>query len=129
MIVCSVPSVGSVRTTSYPGVSVGTMMALTRLWRGASGSVTAKMVVKAAMFAPVVNHLCALMIHSSPSWTAVDEISVGSEPATSGSVSPTDDRIWPATSGLSQRSRCSGLAFSCSMSESCMDQVPTAFWP
>jgi hypothetical protein len=105
------------------------MIADTRPCRSASGSVTAKIVVKAAMLAPVVNHLCALITHSSPSRTAVDAISVGSEPATSGSVRPTDDRISPSTSGLSHRSRCSSLAFSISIRESCMDHVPTAFCP
>ena len=57
---------------------------------GASGSVTAKTVVNAAIDAPVVNHLCALTTHSSPSSTAVARTPVGSEPATSGSVIPID---------------------------------------
>ena len=57
---------------------------------GGSGSVSQKTVVKAARLAPVVNHLWPLITHSSPSSRAVVCMSVGSEPATSGSVSPTE---------------------------------------
>ena len=56
----------------------------------ASGFVIAKQVVKAARLAPLVNHLWPLITHSSPSRTARVCISVGSDPATSGSVSPTE---------------------------------------
>ena len=59
-------------------------------WPSALGSVMAKQVVKAARFAPLVNHLWPLITHSSPSSTAVVCIRVGSEPATSGSVRPTE---------------------------------------
>ena len=34
-----------------------------------------------------MNHLCPLMTHSSPSWTAVVPMTVGSAPALNGSVS------------------------------------------
>ena len=56
----------------------------------ASGSVKAKQVVNAARLAPLVNHLWPLITQSSPSSTARVCIRVGSEPATSGSVRPTD---------------------------------------
>ena len=84
------PIVGTARTISYPGVSVGTMIDENFACPSASGSVIAKTVVKAAREAPLVNHLWPLITHSSPSSTAVVCISVGSEPATSGSVRPTD---------------------------------------
>ena len=53
-------------------------------------------------------------------------MSVGSEPATSGSVSPTDGKISPATIGVSQRSFCCGVPYRCSMIESCIETLPTA---
>ena len=59
-------------------------------WRPASGSVSQNTVVKAARSAPDVNHLWASITHSSPSRRAVAFISVGSDPATSGSVRPTE---------------------------------------
>jgi len=59
---------------------------LKRSCAGASGSVTHITVEKAAMLAPLVNHLCPLMTHSSPSCTARVRKPVGSAPETSGSV-------------------------------------------
>ena len=35
----------------------------------------------------------------------------------------------PATSGFSQRSLCSSLAYRWSMIESCIEALPTAIWP
>ncbi len=66
------------------------MIAEKRWCGAASGSVMAKMVVKAARLAPLVNHLCAFTTQWSPSSRAADCMRVGSEPATSGSVKPTE---------------------------------------
>jgi hypothetical protein len=91
-------------------VSVGTTIAeKRRCGLGASGSVSQNTVVNAALLAPVVNHLCAETTHSSPSSRADDSISVGSEPATSGSVSPTEGKISPCTMGSSQRRFCASV--------------------
>jgi hypothetical protein len=86
-------------------------------------------VVNAASRAPVVNHLWPLITQWSPSGSARVCMSVGSEPATSGSVIPTDERISPLTSGASQRCCCSAVPNPASMAESCMDTDPTAIWP
>ena len=59
--------IGMLRTSSNPGVSVGTMIWLARAWRGASGSVTAMTMAKAAPSADDVNHLCPSMTQASPS--------------------------------------------------------------
>ena len=66
-------------------------------------------IAKAAPSAPDENHLCPSITHSSPSRTARVCSSVGSEPATPGSVIEKNDRISPATSGASQRSFCSSV--------------------
>ena len=64
-----------------------------------------------------VNHLCPLITHSSPSSTAVVDISTGSEPAWSGSVMENPDRSRPARRGWSHRSFCAGLPKLASTSE------------
>ena len=63
----------------------------------------------AAPSAPEVNHLCASITHSLPSRSAAAAQSVGSEPATSGSVMPKKERTSPATSGRRNRSFCSSV--------------------
>src|SRR5215207_7645676 len=57
----------------------------------------------------VENHLWPSITHSSPSRTARVRSSVGSDPATSGSVIENADRRSPASSGASQRSFCSSV--------------------
>ena len=61
-------------------------------------------------FAPEMNHLWPLITQSSPSFTAFVWISVGSEPATSGSVIAKHERARPSASGRRYRSFCSGVA-------------------
>src|SRR5436309_3544510 len=86
------------RTSSYPGVSVGTRIIEARRCGSASDSVTTITIPNAAPSAPDENHLCASITHSSPSRSARPRSSVGSEPATSGSVMPKKERTSPATS-------------------------------
>ena len=69
-----------------------------------SGSVTTMTMPKPAPSAPDENHLCALITHSSPSSSARPCSPVGSEPETSGSVIPKNDRVAPETSGSRKRS-------------------------
>ena len=64
----------------------------------------AKTTAKAAPSAPLENHLWPSITHSSPSRTARVRSSVGSEPATSGSVIEKNDRTSPETSGRRKRS-------------------------
>ena len=64
-----------------------------------SGSVTAMVIRKSARDPFEVNHLWPLITHSSPSRRARVRISLGSEPATSGSVIENALRISPASSG------------------------------
>ena len=93
-----------------PGVSVGTMIWLKRRYGlDSSGFVIAITMAKDAPCAPLVNHLCPLMIQWSPSRSAVVRSIFGSEPATSGSVMEKQLRISPATNGRSQRAFCSSL--------------------
>ena len=56
---------------------------------------------------PVLHHLRPFTTTSSPSSVAVACMFVASEEATSGSVMQNAERISPASSGLSQRARCS----------------------
>ena len=58
----------------------------------------------AAPSAPLENHLCPSTTHSSPSRAALVRSSVGSDPATSGSVIEKNERTSPATSGRRKRS-------------------------
>ena len=57
-----------------------------------------------------MNHLWPLMTHSSPSCTAVVRMSVGSEPATSGSVMAKQLMAMPSHSGRRYFSFCSSVA-------------------
>ncbi|KGC53736.1 hypothetical protein DM75_1833 [Burkholderia mallei] len=57
---------------------------------------------------PVDHHLRPFSTISSPSSLAVARMFVASDEATSGSVMQNAERISPASSGSSQRRRCSG---------------------
>ena len=83
---------------------------------GASGSVTAITIPKAAPSAEDENHLWPLITHSSPSRTAVVRSSVGSAPETSGSVIEKNERAVPSTSGRRKRSFCSSVPNMCRIS-------------
>ena len=56
---------------------------------------------KSAIMPFDVNHLCPLMTHSPFFSSAVDESSVGSEPAVLGSVIENAERILPSSRGWS----------------------------
>ena len=99
-----------------PGESAGTMIWVARRCGSASGSVTAMRIAKAAPSAPLENHLCPSITHSSPSRTARVRSVVGSEPGTSGSVIEKNERTSPATSGSSQRRFCSSVPNRCRIS-------------
>ncbi|GAA3672596.1 hypothetical protein GCM10022224_041090 [Nonomuraea antimicrobica] len=77
---------------------------------GTSCSVRAMRMAKLARRALEMNHLCPLMTHSSPSWTASVRMRVGSEPATSGSVMAKQDICVPSSSGRRYFSFCSSVA-------------------
>ena len=66
---------------------------------GTSGSVRAMRMANCARRAFEMNHLWPLMTHSSPSFSAWVRMSVGSEPATSGSVIAKHDMTVPSHSG------------------------------
>ncbi len=88
-----------------PGVSAGTSTMLCCEWRAASGSVF-PMVMKTAQrgsAAPEIHHLRPLMTYSSPWRSMRVAMLVASLEATSGSVIAKAERIWPSSSGLSQR--------------------------
>ena len=110
------PITGTGRTTSTPSVSAGTRIIVPRRCGSASGSEIAKTTAKPAPSAPLENHLCPSITQSSPSRTARVCSSVGSEPATSGSVIAKNDRISPATSGRRKRSFCSSVPNRCRIS-------------
>jgi hypothetical protein len=97
------------RTSSKPLVSVGTMIWEARRCGSAFGLVTAITMAKAAPSAAEVNHLCPSMTKWSPSRRAVVAISVGFEPANSGSVMEKQLRISPRASGSSHFFFCSSL--------------------
>ena len=63
---------------------------------GTSGSVRAIRMANWARRALEMNHLCPLITHSSPSFSARVWMSVGSEPATSGSVMAKHDMAVPS---------------------------------
>src|SRR5438874_2317191 len=65
----------------------------------------------------LVNHLCPLMTHSSPSSTAVVDMFTGSEPACSGSVIEKAEKIFLSSSGSSHCRFCSSVPKSASTSE------------
>ena len=90
---------GTSRTIFRPGDLVGTMNIDDPLNGCASGSVTAMVIRKSAREPFEVNHLWPSITHSSPSRRARVRISLGSEPATSGSVIENALRISPARSG------------------------------
>ena len=92
------------------------MIWLARACAAASGSVTAITIPNAAPSAPLENHLCPSITHSSPSRAARVRRLVGSDPETSGSVIEKNERISPATSGRSQRSFCSLVPKRCRIS-------------
>ena len=96
-------TVGRAMTT--PGVSAGTRIIVPRRWLSASGSLIAKTIPNVAPSAPLENHLPPSITQSSPSRTARVRRSVGSDPATSGSVIEKNERARPATSGSRKRSR------------------------
>ena len=62
-------------------------------------SVRAMRMAKLARWALEMNHLCPLITHSSPSGSACERMSVGSEPATSGSVMAKHDQAVPSHNG------------------------------
>ena len=97
-------------------MSVGTRIWLIRRCGGASGSVTAITIPKAAPSAEEENHLCPSITHSSPSSTAVVRRPVGSAPETSGSVIEKNERAVPSTSGRRKRSFWSSVPNMCRIS-------------
>src|SRR5215470_8314919 len=66
--------------------------------------------------APEDHHLRPLITYSFPSRRMLDSMFVASEEATAGSVMAKQERISPASSGLSQRSFCSGVPYRSSTS-------------
>ena len=108
------PHTGTLRTTSKPGVSVGTM-----IWvilslippSPSSASVRHITMAKSAAFALDANHLWPLITHSSPSRTARVWSERGSEPGWSGSVMAKQDCILPLTSGSSHCFFCSSVPY------------------
>ena len=100
------------RTISQPSAGRSTRNAVFDACGGsASGSVFAIRMANVAPFAPEMNHLWPLITHSSPSWTAIVRMPVGSEPATSGSVIAKHERTRPSSSGRRYFSFCSSLAW------------------
>src|SRR5713101_2429387 len=106
---CSPAIVGMLRSFFKPGASPGTMIIEARSYASACGSVTTMAMRKSAIMPFDVNHLWPLITHSSRSSTAVVESSVGSEPAVLGSVMENAERIWPSSSGRSQRCFCASV--------------------
>jgi hypothetical protein len=83
-----------------PGASVGT-----RKWLNFSPVRTSRIANPAS--APLISHiLLPLMIHDSPSRTAIVRMLCRSDPAP-GSVSPRQSSIFPCAIGMSQRCFCS----------------------
>ena len=78
--------------------------------RSGLSSVRASRIANAARLALEMNHLWPLITHSSPSCTAVVRISVGSLPATSGSVIAKQLIVRPSHNGRRYFSFCSGVA-------------------
>ena len=75
-----------------------------------SSSVRAIRIANAAPLAPEMNHLCPFTTHVSPSRTARVWMSVGSEPATSGSVIAKHERTMPSQRGRRYFSFCASVA-------------------
>src|SRR4051794_25313217 len=97
----SCPQTPTPLTMLKPGVSVGTMMLVSRSRAPVDESslVRQTTIAKAALGAPDVNHLCPLITHSSPSRTAMVLIAYGLDPGWSGSVIEKQEEISPRTSG------------------------------
>src|SRR5712692_9452284 len=69
-------------------------------------------ILQRGSIAPEVHHLRALMTYELlPSRRIEASMLVASEEATAGSVIAKDERISPLSSGFSQRSCCSGVAY------------------
>ena len=101
------------RTISTPGVSIGTR--IWDCWRclGAVGSVLTMqiMTLQRGSPAPLVQCFSPLITHSSPSSTAVVQMFVASDDATSGSVIPKHERISPFRSGSSHCFFCASVPY------------------
>src|SRR4029453_10528424 len=96
-----------------PGVSIGTRIIDCCLCFGALGS---DLPIKMAMRqrgspAPDVHHLRPLIKYSSPLRTMLERMFVASEEGTSGSFMAKQERISPASSGLSHFSFCSAVPY------------------
>ncbi len=104
--------VSTSRTSFQPGLGRSTRKAVLapREPSGTSCSVLAMRMAKLARRALEMNHLWPLITHSSPSWTASVRMSVGSEPATSGSVMAKQDIWTPSSSGRRYFSFCASSA-------------------
>src|SRR5215467_13430229 len=85
---------------------------------GADGSVLPmKMaILQRGSPAPEVHHLRPLITYESPSRSIRERMLVASDEATSGSVIAKHERIAPASSGSSQRFRCSAVPYRTSTS-------------
>src|SRR5579863_1789779 len=94
-----------------PGESSGTRIIDCCLCRAALGSVLPmKMeILQRVSPAPDDHHLRPLITYSSPLRAMLARMLVASEEATSGSVMQKQERISPASNGLSQRSFCSSV--------------------
>ena len=98
------------RTSSTPGVSIGTMIILACWCRfSAAGLVTAITIQKEAPSAEEVNHFRPLITYASPSRTAAVSIQVGFDPGRSGSTMPIQLRIAPSMSGFKNVCFCLSL--------------------
>ena len=88
------------RTSVHPSDGMSTRNAVLAAW-GISGfsSVRHTRMANFARWALEMNHLWPLMTHSSPSGYADVWMSVGSDPATSGSVMAKHDHVVPSHSG------------------------------
>src|SRR5262252_8645499 len=94
-----------------PGESMGTRIIDCCLCFGAEGSdLPIKIEIRQrGSPAPDVHHLRPLITYSSPFRRMLERMLVASEEATSGSVMAKQERISPASSGLSHFSFCSAV--------------------
>jgi hypothetical protein len=103
--------VSTSRTRVQPGEGRSTMKpVLAACGFSGSSSVRAIRIAKAARRAFEMNHLWPFATQSSPSRTAFVWMSVGSDPATSGSVIAKQLITWPSQSGRRYFSCCAGVA-------------------
>src|SRR5262245_2078017 len=108
--------VSTSRTTSQPSEGMSTRKAeFAACGTSGSSSVRAIRIANFAPRAPEMNHLWPSITHASPSSRARVWISVGSEPATSGSVIAKHERMCPLQSGFRYFFFCSGVAQWCSV--------------